>query len=298
MKIYMSVDCGGSKTDCVLFDSLGQVISEKRVYGGTNLRTLGEQKVKENIEKCLLEIKSSLGENEIECVYGYFMHNEATFAEYCGKILGCDKTVPIEEGTLALYCAGIYPSGIVLLSGTGADAFLIQNGKTVEIIGGYGAYLGDDGSGYHMGREGINAACAYYERRGDKTILLDMLREKYKADTLRKSVYKIIGSPEPIKEIAAFSHVVEQAVDAGDDVAKKIYYMVASSLSDYVISACLRYSLSDDFPLTITGGILRSDAERKKPLLIPMIEIMTNKKIIRPTRKPSHGGIEYHLRNN
>lgn len=291
MKLYLSVDCGGTKTDCVLFDGDGNVIEEKRVYGGSNRRTLPMQIVEENIIKCLNEVKTMAKDSKIECVYGYFMHNEDFFDKYCREILNCEKTVPIEEGTLALYCAGIYPDGVVLLSGTGADAFVIKNGATVDIIGGYGAFLGDDGSGYHMGREGIKAACAAYECRGEKTVLSDMLLQEYPAETFRKSVYRIIGAKEPVKEIASFSKFVEKAADMGDGVALEIFSKVAKPLSDYVKAAYLKNDLPDDYPLTVTGGILRADSERKNPLLIPLIEENTGKKIICPTRKPSHGGI-------
>ncbi len=291
MKLYLSVDCGGTKTDCVLFDEKGTVFKEIRVYGGSNRRTLPPHAVEENIINCLKEVEKAVNGEKIECVYGYFMHNEELFDKYCREILKCERTVPIEEGTLALYCADIDNSGVVLLSGTGADAFVIKNGTTVDIIGGYGAFLGDDGSGYHMGREGIKAACAAYEGRGEKTVLLDMLLLKYPAESFRKSVYAAIGAKEPVKEIASFSSCVEKAADMGDKKALEIYSVIADALSDYVKAAYSKNELPDDFPLTVTGGILRSDSERKNPLLIPLIEKNTGKKIICPKRKPSYGGM-------
>ncbi len=297
MELYLSVDCGGTKADCVFFDSEGKVIKEIRVSGGTNRRTLPAEQVEENIKKCLYEVKKELGENRLLGIYGYFMHCEELFEKYGGEILGCDKVYPIEEGTLALYCAGIYPDGVVLLSGTGADAFVVKDGVTVDIIGGYGAFLGDNGSGYHMGREGVNAACAAYEQRGESTVLLDMLREKYPAETFRKSVYALIGAKEPVKEIAAFSHEVEKAADMGDKVAIQIFGKVAKALSEFVTAAYKKNGLPDDFPLTVTGGILRSDCEREKPILIPQIERLCGKKIVSPGKKPSHGGIACYLFN-
>ncbi len=295
MRLYLSVDCGGTKADCVFFDSMGRVVNEIRVSGGTNRRTLPPEQVEKNIINCLTQVKEACGDNSIGAIYGYFMHCEELFEKHGKEILGCDRVIPIEEGTLALYCAGIYPDGVVLLSGTGADAFVIKDGKTVDIIGGYGAFLGDPGSGYHMGRLGINAACAAYEQRGKPTVLLDMLLEKYPAETFRKSVYRVIGASEPVKEIGAFSHEVEKAADMGDKVALEIFDTVARELASFVISAYKKNDLPDSFPLTVTGGILRADSEREKPLLLPVISKISGKKIIPPTRKPSHGGIECYL---
>ncbi len=298
MDLYLSVDCGGTKADCVFFDSTGKVINEIRVSGGTNRRTLPPEQVENNIINCLNEIKKASEGHKIIGIYGYFMHCEDLFAKHGDEILGCDNIIPIEEGTLALYCAGIYPNGVVLLSGTGADAFVIKDGKTVDIIGGYGAFLGDNGSGYHMGREGVNAACAAYEQRGEPTVLLDMLIEKYPADTFRKSVYALIGAKEPVKEIAAFSREVEKAADMGDKVALEIFERIADALSEFVLAAYRKNDLPGEFPLTVTGGILRSDSERVKPLLLPLIAERCGKNIIAPKDKPSHGGIACYLFNS
>ncbi len=295
MNIYLSVDCGGTKADFVLFDKDGNVIKEIRVGGGTNKRTLSVEQVENNIVNALTRVKEECGEDRVVGIYGYFMHCEDLFEKHAAAILGCNKVEPIEEGTLALYCAGIYPDGVVLLSGTGADAFVIKDGKTVDIIGGYGAFLGDEGSGYHMGRIAVNAACAAYEGWGGKTVLLDMLREKYPADTFRKSVYAMIGVPEPVKEIAAFSREVEKAADMGDETAQLIYYQIAEVLAVYVTAAYEKNGLPEDFPLTVTGGILRADCERERPMLVDKISMMCGKQIYKPGKKPSHGGIVKYL---
>ncbi|MCP9967283.1 ATPase [Actinomadura madurae] len=65
------------------------------------------------------------------------------------------------------------PKGIVVFSGTGAGAAVINDGAIVQRADGYGWLVGDEGSAVWLGKEAVRAALAAYDGRGSPTLLTD-----------------------------------------------------------------------------------------------------------------------------
>ena len=76
--------------------------------------------------------------------------------------------------------------GVVLVSGTGAAAAAIRGARVVRFVDGNGWLLGDDGSGFWLGRESLRACLAHIDGRGRPTALTE-------------SVLRVLGvaSPDP-----------------------------------------------------------------------------------------------------
>jgi N-acetylglucosamine kinase-like BadF-type ATPase len=77
-----------------------------------------------------------------------------------------DITVAFAAGTNA-------PTGIVVFSGTGAGAAVVDHGKIVRRADGYGWLVGDEGSAVWLGREAVRAALNAHDGRGAPTILAE-----------------------------------------------------------------------------------------------------------------------------
>lgn len=298
MDHFISFDGGGTKIDAIVFDENLNTVFKTTYNGGINARTLAPDVVEKNIVGCMEQIKSGINGLNIKRMYGFFMHNQLLFEKHGRDILGCGEVVVIDEGVQGILCGGIYPSGVLLLCGTGSDAFVVQNGQTVDIIGGWGALLGDDGSGYSMGKAALNAAIAYYEKRIDYTLLYDAVIKKYPAESFRKSVYGVYAGTEPVRAIADFAKDAEIAADKGDKAALQIFEDAATSLAQYVITAFNKHDLPLDTPVTFTGGILKHDISREKPLILGKIEeILSSCGItnLKTDIKPAvFGGMIYH----
>ncbi|HKT05690.1 MAG TPA: BadF/BadG/BcrA/BcrD ATPase family protein, partial [Rugosimonospora sp.] len=74
----------------------------------------------------------------------------------------------------AAYAAGTAdPDGYVLVAGTGAAACEIAAGAMVRYVDGNGWLVGDDGSGFWLGREAVRAALAALDGRGGPTRLVE-----------------------------------------------------------------------------------------------------------------------------
>ncbi len=298
MKYYLATDCGGTKIASIIFDENLKIHAKTEFRGGSNAKTLPPEVLNENIRGALTDVKNCLGGKKIEKMYGFFMHNEALFAKHGADILDCGDVTEISEGALGVLCGGIYPDGALLLCGTGGDVFIVKDGKVNDIIGGYGAILGEKGSGFAIGKAAINASIAYHEGSGAYTPLYDTLIERFPAESFRQSVYGIYRAPETVRAVAGFAIDVEKAAEAGDTVAIEILNTAAKDLADMVITAYKKNKLPNDFPLTFSGSVIKHDIAREEPLMFGTIcsilrqHGITN--INTPVYKPVYGGILYY----
>ena len=63
------------------------------------------------------------------------------------------------------------PRGAVLIAGTGTIAAWIADGEVTHRIDGHGWLVGDDGSGFWLGRQAVRAVLAELDGRGEPTLL-------------------------------------------------------------------------------------------------------------------------------
>lgn len=298
MKYYLAVDCGGTKIAFAVFDEQLKIHSKGEFKGGANAKTLSRDVLNANIKNALSDVRAVLDGKSIEAIYGFFMHNEALFEKYGKELLGCDTVKTVSEGALGVLCGGIYPNGALLLCGTGGDVFIIKDGEVFDIIGGWGAILGEKGSGFAIGKAAINAAIAYCEGTGPYTVLYDKLKEKYPADNFRQSVYGIYRAAETVRAVASFAPDVEASADSGDKVALKILDNAAVDLAEMVVTAYRKNNLPSDFPLTFSGGVFRHDISREKPLIFNKVKDILSSYGINdlntPLIPPVYGAVLYH----
>ena len=295
-KIYIAADGGGTKLELAAVTESGEVVTTVRQAGGVNPRTSDKETVKKVIEEAKNKLTEAVGGFDALYCAGYFMHNTALFSE----IFGCEA-VEVDEGTLGLYAAGIYGDGVLILSGTGADAYIIKDGKTLDIMGGYGPLLGDEGSGFAIGRAAIQAAIADYEGYGEETLLTELLRKKYPSDTFRGSVYGVYQTPQAQKNIADFCYECEQAADMGDKIAKIIFKNSGYVLATTAETGYDKFNLDKNTPYTFSGGVILHDIKRDNPLMLPYItEYLTLRGItnqIMPKTTPLLAAVEWIKRN-
>lgn len=171
MPFYICIDCGGSKTSAVICDESGNIVG--RALGGpSNLSYLG-------VDAFLQAVDNTVSK-------AWLNKDEASRAFHLASIgiSGCDTPAAINSVTPGLSKILGIPSGprlqiandthllaaplashpnvktaIAVIAGTGSvcvaleqsDDELTERGRT----GGYGWMLGDEGGGFHVGREAV-----------------------------------------------------------------------------------------------------------------------------------------------
>ncbi len=165
-------------------------------------------------------------------------------------------------------------AGIVLAAGTGSIA-IARDGAGASIrAGGHGWQMGDEGSGYAIGRAALGAVSRAADGRGAETTLSGRLLEATRSGDFDDLVRWTATAGPP--EVAALApHVLAAAAD-GDATARAIVHYAAEELAGLVLH--LRRKLGLEAPtVALTGGLLTN------PLLRDALEARLKKDGITPT---------------
>ena len=255
MKYYLSLDCGGTKCETVLFDGEMRIAGYGKT-GSANANFLPEHLVKKNVQDC---IDAATKGRPVETVYLSFLANSAASVEMVKNWLPGSEIVLIPEGTMHLLAGGIMKSGITALSGTGSGVSCTQADGTVLIIGGYGADFGDQGSGYQMGKETIAAALRAYDHWGEETVLLPLVMEHCGFTTEFISLLDFIVSyyekPDKREYLASLCLLLEKAAALSDPVALGIVRQAGREMALQVTGLVSKFSLDPgQYTVVASGG--------------------------------------------
>ncbi len=180
--------------------------------------------------------------------------------EYVG-----DVEVAFAAGTAA-------SDGAVLVAGTGASAGRIEGGRLARTAAGHGWLLGDDGSGYWLGREAVRAALdsldAGHLPDGLARSALDHLADLAGSDLQAPSgavdeadrrrwkqlVVRVVSERPPVR-LADLARLVTDGATGGDPVALDLVDRAGAALVRPLLPL-----LHDGGPLVLAGGLLGPDA--------------------------------------
>src|SRR3954465_5351429 len=165
----LGIEAGGTKTVCQLADCHGAVLAEAR-RGGANLQAAGELEV----EKVLHEVmEEALADNDVIpgaiclCSAGVDRPDDARIVRAIMKRIGYKaKCLVVNDALIALEAGAPGQPGVVVIAGTGSISYGRNERNHAARAGGWGYVLGDEGSGYWIGRAALRAVLREADRRG------------------------------------------------------------------------------------------------------------------------------------
>ncbi len=83
------------------------------------------------------------------------------FTDHLAQVCTLDEQHLLSESTIALAASEQFGDGILALSGMGCTIFA-HKGREITALGGCGAVVYDNGSGYHVGHEALKATTHAY----------------------------------------------------------------------------------------------------------------------------------------
>jgi glucosamine kinase len=171
-----------------------------------------------------------------------------------------------------LALAGAFESGpgIVVSAGTGSIAVGRDARGARRRIGGYGWQMGDEGSGYAMGRAALGAVSRAHDGRSPRTALTDRVFAATRCPDF-DALVRWAASASPSEMASLAPHVLEVAA-SGDPLAQGIVDYAARELSQLAI--CLRPQLDTEASIgvALTGGLLAADRPLRRMVLDRLAE--------------------------
>ena len=169
------------------------------------------------------------------------------------------RVLVVEDGEIALEGALGGEAGVLLAAGTGSVAYGRAADGRVARCGGWGRFVGDEGSAWALGRDALRAALRAADGRGPETLLLpELMAALGLADP--RGVPPWVGRAEK-GEVAALAPVVLRTAAAGDPVAAAVVHDAAGELALHVRALIERLGpWSGSVPLVLQGGLVADTA--------------------------------------
>jgi glucosamine kinase len=144
------------------------------------------------------------------------------------RVGGAPAVALASDGVTSLLGALGRRPGVVVAVGTGVVVLGHDGGDGWAKVDGWGSLLGDDGSGFAIGRAGIRAALRAREGRGPTTRLRDAAASFF--GDLDELPHRVYTSATAVRELAEFTPEVANVARAGDEVARAIWRQAADDL--------------------------------------------------------------------
>lgn len=265
MSVFLGFDAGGTKTDCVLLDDAGRLLAEASGGPANPLRN-GFAKscavLGETAQHVLAESHKDAGDVRSICagIAGAGRPRVARrVASYLARAFPQSATQIMTDLDIALEAAIGAGQGIVIVAGTGsASCGRNSAGKTAR-AGGWGPWVGDDGSAYDVGRRGAEASLRSRDGLGPATSLGERIllaAECHDWDMLIERIAKHADDVFP-----KLFPVVAEAAEAGDVVARKIILNAAEALAQLGKSVIERLGLAkEEIVIGKSGGVFGHSA--------------------------------------
>ena len=298
MDYIIGMDGGGTKTHCIITKINGEKLFECS-GNASNFLVQGTEKVSETIYSLISECKNHLKINneDIKAVLigstGAGRKNDAqklendfnTFAEKKGVKF---KLFRVEsDARIALEGAFSGKPGSILIAGTGSIMFGKDGKGNIVRVGGFGRFLGDEGSGYVIGKKGLVAVSKEFDGRSGHTILTEFIAEKFKIETSEKLITEIYKNNF---DIASVAPLVITAADQNDKTALKIIDEETDELILH-IESMLKKINQPKLDIVLIGGLITNKNIYSKTFLNKVKNKLKNVNVKEPDSPPEMGAV-------
>lgn len=259
-RLYLGYDGGGTKTDCVLLGSDGAVVAESR-GGPANPMRVGFDAafaaLLDCAERALTTARADASQVAGVCA-GLAGTGRKEVADRVAAFLREQFPRAVVHATtdsmVALEAATDSGPGIVLIAGTGSVVLGRNAAGEVLRAGGYGPWIGDEGSGFDVGRRAVVAVARARDDLGPPTRLSELLLRAMDVKDWPELIGRIAAGPDQV--YPRLFPVVVQAAEEGDAVAREILTAAALALAELAVSVIRRLNFAgEEFILAKSGGV-------------------------------------------
>jgi len=180
-------------------------------------------------------------------------------------------TAVTSDAAAALAGATGFKPGVVVIAGTGSIAYGENHMGQAARAGGWGWKLGDEGSGYTIGRNAILAALRAHDGRAPDTALRDMILSHLGLGAVEEIIDWMYAPGREPRDVAYLVPLVREAEAAGDEAAKLVMAEAGTELGHVANAVTRRLGLTGEFPVALNGGVFKQ----------PSVYIMAFEEVVR-----------------
>ncbi|WP_405476516.1 N-acetylglucosamine kinase [Paenarthrobacter ilicis] len=247
----VGLDIGGTKTRGIRIED--GVVTRDETTGSANLQNV----TKSEAANSLRNLFSTIGDSHVShvCVGAGGIdtaHDEAALIALIEPFVPHARITVVHD-TRLLLAAGYTSTGVAVIAGTGSAAWGKSDSGDEARFGGWGYLLGDEGSGYWLGKEAVRHS-------------LERMNQRLPVDVLTEALLESCGLQDPNMLIAHFhssvrgrrfwaqqARVVVEAATAGHSKSKALLDQAGSDLAKLAVQALRQLGIEG--PVILGGGL-------------------------------------------
>ncbi len=258
--IALGFDGGGTKTDCVVLDFEVKTIGRGAAGPSNPLRVGFDAAFKELAAAAAQALASAnLKPRQIHSVCAGLAGGAQR--DVVRKVTSFllrefpDALAHVTtDGDVALEAAVGAGAGVVLLAGTGSAAFGRNAAGETARAGGFGRWIGDEGSAYEMGRRAVASVARARDEGAPSTALREGMAAALGGPTWEQLIARIAQNPDDV--FPRLFPAVAAAAETEDAAAREIVSSAALHLAALALTVARRLGFVDEeFALTKCGGV-------------------------------------------
>ena len=162
----------------------------------------------------------------------------------------------VHDAVTNLLGASAGQPGIVVIAGGGAVAYGLSEDRRSWASGGWGYAIGDEGSGYNIGRAAVNSVFRALDGRDPATMLADRVLRHFQVATPVDLKYAILAGEIDFQDIAGLPPLVARIAARGDTTAQRILQEAGQHLAEAVAAVARALELQGSLVnIYLTGGL-------------------------------------------
>lgn len=259
---FIGIDGGGTKTEFVLTDEKGFVLS-RLLTKGSNPNDMG-------IDNAYMVLANGI--SEVLRASGVSASDTFIFAGVSGAGAGDNASklqnmlsegyphIKVQSDLVnALEVCLKGENGVAVICGTGISCSLYKDGER-KTIGGYGYLFEDGGSGYAYGRDCVKAALKARDGYGKKTCLNGLIFQKFSKEVWECLSDFLLGGK---KLVANLCPLVFEGLAMGDEVCEQIVEENLSATVELIKNALAVYN-QPRCKISFIGGLTKEGLFRER----------------------------------
>jgi N-acetylglucosamine kinase-like BadF-type ATPase len=297
--LVLGIDGGGTKTTALVADERGNVLAQRQGQA-TNPNVVGPEAAAKTIHQlvtlCCDDVRCEppeLGSLVVGLAGVGREPDRKRMRDEVAKLFEQEKQalapLTIEtDARVALEGAFDGAPGVVMIAGTGS----IVVGKTargdIMRVGGWGRLIGDEGSGFAIGREALNLLALQYDGRGDAGRLREAFAREYKwesRDQIIAAVYQDRIDP------ASLAPLVIRTAGNNCIVAQRILQKAATALVEQARVVVMQMGILRKVGMVMLGGLLEHEAVFANVVHMKILKLLPQVDVRGALHSPAYGAV-------
>lgn len=279
------IDGGGTRTTLAVRDAGGKDLG-RREFGPFNYNSIGE----EAFRKLLREIAGTLagiGSCKMLAIGAAGVSN-ASVKQVVDEELSSIPHLLVSDWEIALEGAHAGGPGLAVIAGTGSVCFGKGIDGRIVRAGGWGHFIGDEGSAFALGRDAVSAVARWMDGWGEETVLSRLLEEKAHLRERTDIIHYVYDGGKAA--VAALAPLVSEGCAEGDSVCLSIVEKNARDLALTANAVAVKAG-PEAARIALFGGLLGKDTPMRRAFAKALERMNPGLRVVPPRADAVEGAV-------